>query len=233
MAWVRSWRGSFGGPNLLAQLTGRLRRFASPDARYAEIVSAFTPEELTGLVVPDLAPIATEAWETHPVRRAFLAAAGDPDPVNRRLRADLCTTLVDEMLTKVDRATMAVGLEARVPFLDRKLVEWALLQPGRFKVSHGTGKRLLRHSLRPRLPAASSRPKHGFDPPLGAWLRGPLRERLLDTLAPARVRGRGLFRSDAVSRLVQAHLSGRVDQSRKLFSLLIAEQWLDNKGVSI
>jgi len=229
MTGARSFWGSRAGPGLGAQLAGRLRRFAHPGARYAEIVSAFTPEELRDLLAPDLAPLAEAGWEAHPVRRAF-AAGRDPDPVNRRLRVDLGTTLVDEMLTKVDRATMAVGLEARVPFLDRQLVEWSLAQPGDYKLRRGEGKRLLRRALRDDLPAAARRPKHGFDVPLGAWLRGPLRERLGDLLSPARVRGRGLFRPEAVERLVQAHLAGRADLSRKLFSLIVAEQWLASRA---
>jgi asparagine synthase (glutamine-hydrolysing) len=229
MTWVRSWRGSRAGPGLGAELAGRLRRFTHPGARYAETVSGFTPEELRELLAPDLVPLAETAWETHPVRRAF-AATQDSDPVNRRLRVDLGTTLVDEMLTKVDRATMAVGLEARVPFLDRGLLEWSLLQPGSYKLRAGEGKRLLRRALRDDLPKAAKRPKHGFDAPLGAWLRGPLRERLEDLLSPTRVRTRGLFRPEPVQRLVQAHLAGRADLSRKLFSLIVAEQWLEARA---
>jgi asparagine synthase (glutamine-hydrolysing) len=229
MTLARSWRGSRAGPGLGAQLAGRLHRFSRPDQRYAEIVSAFTPEELADVLAPDLASLAETAWESYPVRRAF-AATRDPDPVNQRLRVDLGTTLVDEMLTKVDRATMAVGLEARVPFLDRGLLEWSMLQPGRYKLHAGQGKRLLRSALRQELPEAAARPKHGFDVPLGAWLRGPLRERLQDLLSPSRIRARGLFRPEAVERLVRAHLAGRADLSRKLFSLLVAEQWLESRS---
>jgi asparagine synthase (glutamine-hydrolysing) len=230
MTWVRSWRGAKAGPGLAEQLTARLRRFGRPDARYAEIVSAFTPEEMQALLAPDLAPLAARSWEDHPVRRAVLAAV-DPDPVNRRLRVDLATTLVDEMLTKVDRATMAVGLEARVPFLDRGLLEWALVQPGSHKLRSGEGKLLLRHSLRRDLPAAARRPKHGFDVPLGAWFRGSLREQLQDVLSPSRTRRRGILRPEAVERLLGAHLTGRADLSRQLLSLVVAELWLDARSV--
>jgi len=145
--------------------------------------------------------------------------------VNRRLRADFATTLVDEMLTKVDRMTMAAGLEARVPFLDRGLVEWAFRLPGRLKV-RGLGKRVLRRSLRASFPRAAARPKHGFDVPLGPWLRGPLRGLLLDTLSPEAVRRRGLLRERAVTRIVEAHLRGRGDHSRKLFALMTLEMWM-------
>jgi len=100
------------------------------DERYAESVDLFTPEEMEALVDPSAAELAREAWRTNPVRVGYANADGT-DEVNRRLRADFATTLVDEMLTKVDRMTMAAGLEARVPFLDRGLVEWAFRLPGR------------------------------------------------------------------------------------------------------
>jgi asparagine synthase (glutamine-hydrolysing) len=157
-----------------------------------------------------------------------LAYASEParDEVNRRLRADLRTTLVDEMLAKVDRMTMARGLEARVPFLDRGLVESAFRLPGRYKVRWGRGKRLLRRALAD-LPEVARRSKHGFDVPLGEWLRGPLRPWMGDLLSGETVRRRGLFRPEAVESLVSAHLGGRGDYSRKIFTLVALEAWLE------
>jgi asparagine synthase (glutamine-hydrolysing) len=226
MILARSVRGARGGaPGFRAELGGRLRRFRQPGERYAEIVSAFVPEEMTALLEPGFAELAARTWAENPVRRAYeREPAGDE--VNRRLRADLRTTLVDEMLAKVDRMTMAWGLEARVPFLDRGLVEWAFRQPGHYKVRRGQGKRLLRRALAD-LPEVARRRKHGFDVPLGAWLRGSLRPLMMDTLAPAAVRRRGLFRPDAVQALVSAHLGGRGDYSRKIFTLMALEAWLD------
>ncbi|HEY2944982.1 MAG TPA: asparagine synthase (glutamine-hydrolyzing), partial [Vicinamibacteria bacterium] len=228
---TRSVRGArSGGPGLAAQARARLGRlFRHPDERYAEIVDAFTPEEMDALLAPDLREMGRRAWDENPVRLRY-AGENARDPVNRRLRADLATTLVDEMLTKVDRMTMAAGLEARVPFLDRALVEWAFRLPGRYKVRRGVGKRLLRRALAPTLPRAARRPKHGFDVPLGDWLRGPLRPMLLDTLTPAALRRRGLVRADAVERMIRAHLDGRGDHSRKLFTMLVLEEWLGALG---
>lgn len=223
---ARSLRGSRAGrPGLPAQLAFRaFRLLGRPDERYAEMVDLFTPEEMEALVEPAAAALAREAWRTNPVRVRY-ADGGGGDEVNRRLRADFATTLVDEMLTKVDRMTMAAGLEARVPFLDRGLVEWAFRLPGRHKV-RGDGKRILRRALAPSFPRAAARPKHGFDVPLGPWLRGPLRGLLLDTLSPGAVRRRGLLRERAVTRMVEAHLRGRGDHSRKLFALMVLEMWL-------
>jgi asparagine synthase (glutamine-hydrolysing) len=226
MTGARSVRGMrAGGPGLTAQLRSRLARLLRrPDERYAEAVDLFTPEEMEALVDPSAAELAREAWRTNPVRVRYASADGT-DEVNRRLRADFATTLVDEMLTKVDRMTMAAGLEARVPFLDRGLVEWAFRLPGRLKV-RGSGKRILRRALAPRFPRIAARAKHGFDVPLGPWLRGPLRGLLVDTLSPEVVRRRGLLRERAVTRMVEAHLRGRGDHSRKLFSLIVLEMWL-------
>jgi asparagine synthase (glutamine-hydrolysing) len=224
---VRSRRGALAGPpGLLAEIDGRLRRtFRHPDQRYLEIVQAFIPEEMDALLAPDRREAGKRAWFSDPILKHH-AASPMADEINRRLWVDLQTTLVDEMLTKVDRMTMAAGLEARVPFLDRSLVEWAFRQPGSYKVRGGRGKLLLRRWLRDRLPAAAGRAKHGFNAPLGRWLRGPLRETLRDTLSPEAVRRRGFFRAETVERLVSAHLGGRGDHSRKLFNLLVLEMWL-------
>jgi asparagine synthase (glutamine-hydrolysing) len=226
MTAARSLRGSrAGGPGLPSQLASRIARLLRrPDERYAEVVDLFTPEEMEALVEPAAAPLAREAWRMNPIRVRYAAGAG-ADEVNRRLRADFATTLVDEMLTKVDRMTMAAGLEARVPFLDRGLVEWAFRLPGRLKV-RGEGKRILRRALAGSFPRAAARPKHGFDVPLGPWLRGPLRGLLLETLSAEAVRSRGLLRERAVTRMVEAHLRGRGDHSRKLFALMVLEMWL-------
>jgi asparagine synthase (glutamine-hydrolysing) len=224
---VRSLRGArSGGPGLLAQLAARLRRqLFRPGERYAELVAAFTPEELQHLLQPAWHPLAARAWTENPVRRGFDAAAG-ADPVNRRLRADLASSLPAEMLTKVDRMTMGSGLETRVPFLDRGFLEWALRLPGRLKIRGGTGKLVLRRALADRLPEASRRPKHGFNVPLGPWLRGPLRPLLEERLSPQAVESRGIFRPQAVAHLIRAHHAGRADYSRKLFTLLALELWL-------
>jgi asparagine synthase (glutamine-hydrolysing) len=227
MAAVRSRRGARATDAPLSRLmAARLARLLRrPDEHYAEIVSAFTPEEMDALLADDARELGRRAWAENAVRRRYREAPVD-DEVNRRLVTDLRTTLVDEMLTKVDRMTMSSGLEARVPFLDRALVEWAFHQPGRHKVRGGTGKLLLRRVARERLPRAAARPKHGFDVPAGEWLRGPLRERLRDALSPAAVARRGLFRPEAVERLLDAHLRGRADHSRKVLTLFALELWL-------
>jgi asparagine synthase (glutamine-hydrolysing) len=226
---ARSARGAAAtGPGFAGQLRSRLGRLRHPDERYAELVCAFTPEEMERLLVPDLAPLARAVWDESPIRRAYREEQG-PDEVNRRLRTDLRTTLVDEMLTKVDRTTMSAGLEARVPFLDRRMVEWCLRLPGAHKVAGGRGKRVLRRALEAALPAAAARPKHGFDVPLGPWLRARGREWLGDALSPSAVRRRGLVRPEIVERILRTHLAGDRDHSRKLLTLAVLEMWLADR----
>ena len=227
MLGLRSVRGSRrGGPAAPVGLWTRLRRAAlRPDQHYASLVAALTPEEMEGLLHPDRRALAGEAWTALPIAAAYDAASA-VDEVNRRLRADLATTLVDEMLTKVDRMTMAAGLEARVPFLDREIVEWSLRVPGRIKLRNGIGKRPLRGMLDGPLSAAARRPKHGFDVPLGAWFRGPLRDGLRETLTSQAARDRLLFDPAAVAQILDAHQAGRGDFSRVLFSMLMLELWL-------
>src|SRR5262249_27217057 len=136
------------------------------------------------------------------------------------------STLVSEMLTKVDRMTMAAGLEARVPFLDHHLVEWAFRLPGDLKMRGTEGKFVVKKALDRRLPRELLyRPKHGFNVPLNVWMRGELREFLEAGLADTTIRRRGLFRPDAVARMVRDHVRGAVDASNKLFALLMLELW--------
>lgn len=225
-ARAATWGGSF--PRRWGtDLSARLRRLAlRPGERYAERLTAFTPEDLDVILVPELRSVARRRWAENLVQRHFEAGAG-LDPVVRRLIAELRSTLVDEMLTKVDRMTMSVGLEARVPFLDRRLVEWAFSLPADVKLRRGVGKRVLREALARRVgPEIANRRKHGFDVPLARWLRTALRPLVEDALGPAAVARRGLFDPAAVSTLVKAHLSGRADLSRRVYVLLVLELWL-------
>src|SRR5580765_455408 len=106
----------------------------------------------------------------------MLAEAESADFVTKRMHLDVRTWLPDQMLTKVDRATMAHGLEARLPFLDHRVVEFAMGLPDRAKFSLRTPKRFLRRAFADLLPARIlRRRKHGFEVPIGEWLRGPLR----------------------------------------------------------
>jgi len=151
----------------------------------------------------------------------------DFDPVNGRLEADRCTFLPGDLLPKVDRMSMAHSLEVRVPYLDNEVVDLVLRLPGRFKQSVRRDKILLREVASGLLPKAGFlRRKRGFEVPIGAWLRGPLRPALTDLLSPANVAGPGVLRAAEVSRLVDEHLTGGRDHGRALWSLMVLSRWL-------
>jgi asparagine synthase (glutamine-hydrolysing) len=146
--------------------------------------------------------------------------------LNRMLYLDLKTWLPDDLLNKVDRMSMAASLEARVPYLDPRVVEFAFQIPENLKVKGGTGKYLLKEAARMYLPGEIvDRPKMSFAVPLAPWFRKELKPILTDTLSYDRLKRRGLFDPRGVQALVRAHLSGKEDHHLILFGLLMIEWW--------
>jgi asparagine synthase (glutamine-hydrolysing) len=141
---------------------------------------------------------------------------------------DTLMMLPDEYLTKIDRATMSVSLEGRVPYLDTDVVALGWRLPTRFKIRAGQGKWVLRQILKRHLPAALvDRPKHGFSVPVGAWLRGPLRSWAGDLLDPRRIRTDGLLDPDLVEGYWREHQRGRRDHVNLLWRMLMFQAWQD------
>jgi asparagine synthase (glutamine-hydrolysing) len=150
--------------------------------------------------------------------------------VDQLMYCDQAGYLPDDILAKVDRATMAVSLEARVPLLDHNLVELAWRVPLACKIRDGSGKWILRQILARHLPVELfDRPKMGFGVPLGAWLRGPLQEWADGQLDPRRLAEHGLFDVDAVARRWKDHLSGDGPTSGagRLWTVLMFQAWLE------
>ncbi|ADU64297.1 MAG: asparagine synthase (glutamine-hydrolyzing) [Pseudodesulfovibrio sp.] len=142
--------------------------------------------------------------------------------------ADTATYLPGDILHKVDRATMAVSLESRAPYLDHRVAEFAWRLPVSMLVAGGQGKRILRRVLDNYVPRALvDRPKAGFDVPLDRWLRGPLKAWAAELLAPDRLRRQGLFNEGVVARQLADHASGRRDNQYRLWNLLMFQAWLE------
>jgi asparagine synthase (glutamine-hydrolysing) len=147
------------------------------------------------------------------------------DTVARLRLLDMMTYLPDDILTKVDRASMAVSLEARVPLLDHRVVEFAWRIPSDRLIASGDGKRPLRAVLARHVPnALVDRPKTGFGIPVGEWLKGPLRPWAEDLLSPGALSD-GLFDRAAVRRWFDEFLSGRRDAQHGLWALLQFQAW--------
>ena len=142
------------------------------------------------------------------------------------MNVDLETYLPGDILTKVDRASMAVSLEARVPLLDFDLVDFALQIPGNLRVTRDESKRLFRRAIKGIVPeSVLSRPKKGFEIPLGRWFRGPLRHRI-DALRNPSHELRQYVNLDALRRVVFEHVIGRRDHSGLLWRLIVLDSWL-------
>ncbi|MEP2639955.1 asparagine synthase (glutamine-hydrolyzing) [Roseobacter sp.] len=162
--------------------------------------------------------------EINPVA-AQAAQLADVDPVTLAQFLDLTVYMPDDVLTKVDRASMAASLEVRVPFLDTDVVDLAWRLPQNVKLRGRTGKWILREILRKHVPAdIVDRPKAGFTVPLAGWLRGPLRDWAQDTLfAPAI--DRAMLDRAAVQKIWTTHLSGQSDHSALLWNMLTLTIW--------
>jgi asparagine synthase (glutamine-hydrolysing) len=244
VAWFDSVAGSFGRnaaaavwPVLPHGTRGKsfLRHVAQgPRGRYIESVRLFQDDEVDALLTMD-ARRAVQDGEP-PARQRFDQYARLSWP-NQMMRLDLDTYLPDDILTKVDRMSMAHSIESRVPLLDHEVVAFAASLPSELKIAGAERKRVLKRAAARILPAeVLARRKRGFGVPIGDWFRGPLRPLLVETLQSRRVRERGYFQERFVDRLVREHLSRRRDHTLRLWQLLMFELWhrryLDASGTS-
>jgi asparagine synthase (glutamine-hydrolysing) len=210
----------------------RMFKFASAaalgyDRGYAYIMSVFSEAEkrlvLSGDLLAELGRAGDAVGEAFADRYRSFAGR---DPIARRLYGDLKLSLPDEMLAKVDRMTMAVGLEARPPLLDHHLVEFAARIPSRLKVRGRAGKYILRqHALRWVPRAAIERPKHGFSVPLDEWLRGELRDLVRDLLTDPRAASRDILDPRGVAKILTWHDRGVGNWGQHIWTLLVFELW--------
>jgi asparagine synthase (glutamine-hydrolysing) len=205
------------------QVVGRSARFRDEAERLAAWFAGFTGSERDALLGPALRDRA--AAGVAPFRRA-LAATAARDPLDRMLDVDVRTWLVDDLLMKMDKMSMAASIEARVPLLDNPLIDWATHLSSRHKIRGLEGKVLLKRLARKLLPVeVVDRPKVGFTVPLSPWFRNELRELLADTLLSPSALGRGYVEPAVLRGYVEDHLAGRRDRGRELWTLLTLELW--------
>jgi asparagine synthase (glutamine-hydrolysing) len=156
----------------------------------------------------------------------WFARANGAGIVDAVLLTDIMTYLPNDLLVKVDIATMANSLEARSPFLDHHVMEFAASLPAKYKLRGLTTKYLLKRVLQKLLPAENlNRRKMGFGVPIGHWLRGKLQPFLRETILADAALKRGLFKQETVRRLVEQHAGGERDYSHQLWTLLMLELW--------
>jgi asparagine synthase (glutamine-hydrolysing) len=198
--WKRdnAWRGSWSANGLSEILL--------PEIREAARIS--TADDLLGARAAE-APDASSFWQ-------------------RWSWAYLRTFLMDQVMVKVDRATMRMSLEARAPLLDKRVVEAALSIPDRYKLGAWKGKGLFKALLRDKLPPSIlDKPKHGFGVPVGDWLNGPLRSRLSDLASDSFLKNQGLFNADVIRRTVAEHAKGRIDRRKELWAFFMFQRWYE------
>lgn len=208
----------------------RVRRFLRnipDDARrtYGRWISHFTDAHKAQLYTEEFLARVGGTDSLGPLMRAF-EESDAPDLVDAVLSVDVAMYLPDDLLVKVDIASMAHSLEARSPLLDHQLMEFAASIPSHQKIHGWTKKYIFKKAMAGILPPEIiNREKMGFGVPIDHWFRHDLREMATDTLLSARASGRGYFKPDAVRRLLEDHASGREDYSAHLWNLLMLELW--------
>ncbi len=215
-----------------------LRRFLAhaeraPAERHHIWFGMFSPQELDRLFSPQWAgprPPSTEIFR--PLARALEGAQFD-ETISEMLYLDFCLYLQDNLLVKIDRASMACSLELRTPFLDHRLIEFAAGLPGDLKVRRFQLKYLLKKAAEQWLPRRIVyRQKRGFSVPIARWMRQELRPLLDETLSEEKLKRQGLFNFEFVRRLLAEHRSEHADHRKTLWTLFCFQLWYDRWGTS-
>lgn len=191
----------------------------SPSQLLKNLTQVFTTDDLERLFVSPVAELPTAHTSTE-------LKAEYADPLSYMMAIDYQTYMVDDILQKVDRATMSVSLEGREPFLDQHIVEWAARLPSDFKYRNGEKKYILKQIVHKHIPRAiMERPKMGFGIPIESWLGNELKELVKEHLKEESLKAHGLFQAEAVSGLVRDFFNGRTEKYMKVWYLLMFQMW--------
>ncbi|HLE44062.1 MAG TPA: asparagine synthase-related protein, partial [Methylomirabilota bacterium] len=196
-----------------------------PRRRYARWLTLFDDDRKRELYTADFGAAVGDASSQGLLEAAY-EASGAPGFLEATVHADVQLYLPDDLLVKMDIASMAHSLEVRSPFLDHRLVEFAARLPAHLKLRGLTQKYLLKRAMKGVLPApVLRRRKMGFGVPIDHWFRHELRDLAYDVLLDGRARGRGYFRPDVVRRYLDEHAEGRAHHHVRLWALLMLELW--------
>ena len=207
----------------------RARRFVSgaghdPVARHHLWFGSFRPDEQEALLTPDVQ--SQSDGDVYRDARRLFAESDAVDQVERMQDLDAQLYLAEDILTKVDRASMAVSLEVRAPFLDPRIAEYVASLPPNYKLHGNKSKYILKRAMSGLLPPfVARRGKKGFGVPFAEWLKGKLRPLARDLLSPERVRRAGVFDPVYVTRLQDEHERGVANHRKLLWTLLMFELW--------
>jgi asparagine synthase (glutamine-hydrolysing) len=233
--WLRRGLGAAAGvwpkadwlPRPLRAKTALTNLALDAGPAYANTLQLCRPPLRRRLLAPDVAATLNGHRPETAACAAFAAAPAD-DPLAGMIAADVATLLPDDYLVKVDRASMAHGLEVRPPLLDHELLELTARIPSALKVHDGQTKWVMKQAFRGRLPGDTlTRPKQGFEVPVDNWLRGPLREMFEDVALAPNARLHGLIDRPVAADLFRAHRRGTGRHGAVLWSVLVLACWAD------
>jgi asparagine synthase (glutamine-hydrolysing) len=221
-------------------LVNKAKRFVEggalpPSLQHTRWMTFMSDNDKVALYQPEFRS-ASNGFTSMSVIENYFQKATQADWLAQQQYVDIKTYLADDILTKVDRMSMAASIEARVPLLDYRIVEFAMSLPPHLKLNRGQTKIILRRAMANRLPATVlNKPKQGFSIPLKHWLNGPLCPMMTDLLSVDTIRRRGYFQYPCISGWVSEHLAGRANHSHRLWALMVLELWhqkiVDHAGV--
>jgi asparagine synthase (glutamine-hydrolysing) len=224
------------GFQLLRPMLSRKLRLATPGDKAHKLASLLSAESPEGLYYEALShwvnptEVVLNSQEPRTVLESIAESPSASNIEEVMMLTDQLNYLPDDILTKVDRASMAVSLEARVPILDHRVVEFTWKLPLHFKIRNGTSKWILRQILHKYIsPELVERPKMGFGVPIDRWLRGPLRDWAEDLLSARSLAHHGLLNVDAIRTKWREHLSGKQNWQYLLWDILVFQDWIGHK----